>query len=92
MTRAVSRVLAIPASSRVSTTGPGAETVGVEVERQTRKRPRLANAGLLGELTHRASRRRGPQHTNAPSRIRLSDQAGGERRAHPASASPVSTP
>ena len=85
MTRAVSRVLAIPASSRISTAdaAPEAARVGVEVQRQARECPRPGDAGLLGELAHPASRRRGPQHTKAPGRIGLGEQAGRERLARP---------
>ena len=64
-------------------TRPEAAVVGVEVERQARQRPRLADAGLLGELAHRASRRRGPQDAIAAGRVGLGEQAGGERLARP---------
>ena len=57
--------------------------VGVEVERQTRQRPRLPDPGLLGELAHRASCRRGPQHPKAAGRVGLGEQTGGERLARP---------
>ena len=62
---------------------PEAARVGVEVEREARERPRLRDAGLLGELAHPASRRRGPQHTEAPGRVGLGEQARREGLARP---------
>ena len=63
--------------------GPEAAPVGVEVEREARERPRLRDAGLLGELAHPASGRRGPEHPEAPGGVGLREQAGREGLARP---------
>ena len=60
-----------------------AALVVVEVQRQPRQRPRLADAGLLGELPHGASRRRRSQDAIARGRVGLGEQAGREGLAGP---------
>ena len=85
MTRAVSRVPAIPASSRIRTARPDPKPRS-SPSRSSARRVSVhawADPGLLGELAHRAASRRGPQDAIAAGRVGLGQQAGGERLARP---------
>jgi hypothetical protein len=64
-------------------TRPETAPIHGEVEDQPRQRECLADTGLLAELPDRSPRWRDPQHAIAAGRIRLGEQAGGERLARP---------
>ena len=93
--RAVSRVLAMPASSRISTAGSGRSRVGSASRSSASRveRPRLRDAGLLGELAHGAGGRRDRRRPGSRRRRRRWRSAPAVNVLPvPASASTTSTP